>query len=296
MVVKNDIMKKIKIYSTILLITSCLSCNKDNSDVTNDNLYNNEVQFVEFDRYKLVDLSKMGVYANDFQINQGVTIRNKKTSRRYLDKEKSSFMSYVLGDEKHSLAEVDFNQNGFEKYDLKNNILVPEGFMKNKFDIVNKLSKSIYGKKNIVSFKSSSFTIKEEIYVPKIIKTDMISNFNSELNCYEAFKDNFIINYNVDPLNKNGVAVLLLTDGITSDMSLDDLRNTPNSIDRKILIFDPVDDGSIQIPSNALQGIPNNSFVTAIVMRNNNLLKDNGDNRVYYVSGSEFYERFLLTN
>lgn len=292
---------KYKIF-TIIALTFLTSCNQKDDDTTVQET-NNEVKVVELSKTSKFQGNELGIYGMEFAELNDFTLRNKITKYRYSDGIKDYLNSYALTKEVADLnkfSKVAFAGLSFEK---TNEMLEPQ-FLKayranNGVGIkekVEEVASTMFGKEQTFNLKTDDYVINESQYIPELITINNVGSLDESINRYRTNRNNLSVAYNTDIKNKNGVALLILWDGTTQDMSIQELGSTNMEYKNKIMVFDPNDSGVLNVPQSALSKFPANANITIVLMRGNAKIIDKGNKKHYLVTSSEQYERIVLEN
>ena len=287
--------------ATIIALALLIGCNEQEEDSINANENNNGIKVVELSRTRNVKVDDLGVYGLDYTGLNDFTLRNKITQYRYSDGIKEHLNSYGLAkkvSDINTFSKVHFSGLSFEK---TNNMMEPtflkEFRAKNGVGIkekVKEIAHTMFGQEQTFYLKTNTYAIEERQYVPKLITINNVGTFDASLNRFRANKKRLSVEYNADPNNKNGVALLILWDGTTQDMSLQELAAMNMEYKNKIIVFDPKDSGVLNVPQQALSKFPQNANITLVLKRGNGKIMDIGNKKHYLVSSSEHYERIVL--
>ena len=288
---KNKTLKK---TIGFLLITAIVACGKDQ-------ITSNE------DKVQIVNLStdfntkNLGIYGNEFGAMNDFTLRNKITRFRSQDGIKNSFNSFALTKEQNDLTKYQRVAFGNIEYLKENNIMEPSFLTtintKNAGsyeDKTQEIANNNYGKIQSFITKSNSFSIEEEMYVPKVIEILGIENFDEKINGYWVNQSGFTIQYNQDAKNENGLALLIKWDGTTRNMTLEELGQADMSIKEAFAIFDPIDDGNFYVSNDALAKFPQYANLSIKLMRGNAKIIEKDHKNHYITTSSEQYEYLVL--
>lgn len=284
----------------ITVITLLASCNRNEEDPINT-INNNGIKVVNLSRTSNVQVNELGVYGMEFSALNDFTLRNKITRYRSSEGIKDHLSSYVLAKETsdlNSFNEVVFSGLNFEK---TTNIMEPM-FLKayrakngtGIKDKVKEIANTMFGQEQMFSLKTNKYTIEESLYIPKLLVINTLGDFDESLNKYIVNRNSLSIKYNIDTNNKNGVAALILWDGTTQDMSLQELGNMNMEYRNKIVVFDPIDSGVLNVPQSALSKFPSNANITIVLMRGNAKIINRSNKNHYLVTSSEIYEHIIL--
>lgn len=234
-------------------------------------------------------------YFNDF------TLRNKITKYRYSEGIKDYLNSYALTKEVADLNT--FNKVAFAglSFEKTNEMMEPQ-FLKvyrakkgvGIKEKVQEVSSAMFGKEQTFNLKTSNYEIDESLYIPELITINNVGSFDESINRYRVNKHNLSIEYNTDIKNKNGVALLILWDGTTQDMSIQELGSMNMEYKNKIVVFNPIDSGILNVPQSALSKFPKNANITILLMRGNAKIIEKGNKKHYLVTSSEQYEHIVL--
>ena len=279
-----------------------VSYNQNDGDSINAKENNNGIKVVELSRTGNVEVNELGIYGMEFADLNDFTLRNKITKYRYSDGIKDYLNSYALTKEVTDLNT--FNKVAFAGLSFKktNEMMEPQ-FLKayrakkgiGIKEKVQEVSSTMFGKEQTFNLKTSNYEIKESQYIPELITINNVGgSFDESINSYRVNKNNLSIEYNTDIKNKNGVALLILWDGTTQDMSVQELRSMNMESKNKIVVFDPNDSGVLNVPQSALSKFPKNANITLVLMRGNAKIIDKGNKKHYLVTSSEQYERIVL--
>jgi hypothetical protein len=159
---------------------------------------------------------------------------------------------------------------------------------------VQEVSSAMFGKEQTFNLKTSNYEIDESLYIPELITINNVGSFDESINRYRVNKHNLSIEYNTDIKNKNGVALLILWDGTTQDMSIQELGSMNMEYKNKIVVFNPIDSGILNVPQSALSKFPKNANITILLMRGNAKIIEIGNKKHYLVTSSEQYEHIVL--
>jgi hypothetical protein len=291
-------MKSIKnIIVTISALALLASCERNDETAISQIDNQNGIKVVELSKTDTFQGNELGIYGLEFSGMQDITLRNKITKYRYSDDVKEHLSSYAITKEVSDLGRFDqisFGEIGFEKtnkmmepkflkqYRAKNGVGIKEK--------VAEVSETMFGKEQKFSLRTDSYEINESAYIPELIDIDNAGTFDETINRYTASRGGLSISYNVDAKNESGVALLLLWDGTTKDMSMQELASMNMEYKNKIVVFDPNDSGVLNVPQYALSKFPKNANLTMVLMRNNAKLIEKSGKKHYLVTGSEQYE------
>lgn len=287
--------------ATIIALALLIGCNEQEEDSINANENDNGIKVVELSRTRNVKVDDLGVYGLDYTGLNDFTLRNKITQYRYSDGIKEHLNSYGLAkkvSDINTFSKVHFSGLSFEK---TNNMMEPtflkEFRAKNGVGIkekVKEIANTMFGQEQTFYLKTNTYAIEERQYVPKLITINNVGTFDASLNRFRANKKRLSVEYNADSNNKNGVALLILWDGTTQDMSLQELAAMNMEYKNKIIVFDPKDSGVLNVPQQALSKFPQNANITLVLKRGNGKIMEIGNKKHYLVSSSEHYERTVL--
>lgn len=287
--------------ATIIALALLIGCNEQEEDSINANENDNGIKVVELSRTRNVKVDDLGVYGLDYTGLNDFTLRNKITQYRYSDGIKEHLNSYGLAkkvSDINTFSKVHFSGLSFEK---TNNMMEPtflkEFRAKNGVGIkekVKEIANTMFGQEQTFYLKTNTYAIEERQYVPKLITINNVGTFDASLNRFRANKKRLSVEYNADSNNKNGVALLILWDGTTQDMSLQELAAMNMEYKNKIIVFDPKDSGVLNVPQQALSKFPQNANITLVLKRGNGKIMEIGNKKHYLVSSSEHYERIVL--
>ena len=259
---------KYKIF-TIIALTLLASCNQKDDDTSIQEVNSNDITVVELSKTNNFQGDELGIYGMEFAYLNDFTLRNKITKYRYSDGIKDYLNSYALTKEVTDLNT--FNKVAFAglSFEKTNEMMEPQFLKayraKNGKGIkekVQEVSSAMFGKEQTFNLKTSSYKIDESLYIPELITINNVGSFDESINRYRVNKDNLSIEYNTDIKNKNGVALLILWDGTTQDMSIQELGSMNMEYKNKIVVFDPIDSGILNVPQSALSKFPKNANIT----------------------------------
>ena len=297
-------MKKINISIAIIAILVTVSCSVEDASFIEETT--NSVQVIELSRNTPYQGTALGIYGMEFSGMNDFTLRNKITRHRYSDGYKNQLNAYALTKESFDINE--FQHVAFGSMTFEKNLDVMEPLFTKAFnarqnvsrkEIENQIGKVMqenYGSVQQFNIEAGNYRVENEMYVPQPIEIDQIENFDRGANAYWIDRNNFSIKYNQDPNNKNGVALLILWNGTTQNMSLQEIADMNKGYKNKIVVFDPNDTGILKVPSNAFSRFPEYANITIVLMRGNAKNISEGGKSNYIVTGSEQYERVILSN
>ena len=293
----NTLKYKILAIVSFVLLASCNQVEDD----TSIKEINNSIKVVELSKTSNFQGNELGIYGMEFTGLNDFTLRNKITKYRYSDGYKDYLSSYALAKD---VADLDaFNKVVFGglSFEKTNNMMEPQFLKvyraKNGAGIkekVREVSNTMFGKEQTFNLKTSDYVIDENLYIPQLISINSVGYFDESINSYRVNKNNLSIEYNTDIKNKNGVALLILWDGTTQDMSVQELANMNMEYKSKTIVFDPNDSGVLNVPQSALSKFPKNANITIVLMRGNAKIIDKENKKHYLVTSSEHYERIVL--
>ena len=287
---------------TIIALTLLASCNQKDDDTSIQEVNSNDITVVELSKTNNFQGDELGIYGMEFADLNDFTLRNKITKYRYSEGIKDYLNSYALTKEVTDLNT--FNKVAFAglSFEKTNEMMEPQ-FLKayrakkgvGIKEKVQEVSSAMFGKEQTFSLKTSNYEIKESQYIPELITINNVGgSFDESINSYRVNKNNLSVEYNTDIKNKNGVALLILWDGTTQDMSVQELGSMNMESKNKIVVFDPNDSGALNVPQSALSKFPKNANITLVLMRGNAKIIDKGNKKHYLVTSSEQYERIVL--
>lgn len=287
---------------TIIAMALLVSCNQNDESSVSPNESQNGIIVVELSKTNNSQVNELGIYGMEFSGLNDFTLRNKITRFRYSEGIKDHLSSYVLTKDVADLST--FNKVAFAGLNFeKTNAMMEPQFLKayrakkgaGIKEKVQEVSSAMFGKEQTFNLETSDgYVIDESQYVPELININNVGAFDESINSYRVSKNNLSIAYNADAKNKNGVAVLILWDGTTRDMSIQELANMNMGYKSKTVVFDPNDNGVLNVPQNALSKFPKNANLTIVLMRGNAKIIEKENKKHYLVTGSEQYERVVL--
>jgi hypothetical protein len=291
---------KYKIF-TIIALTLLASCNQKDDDTSIQEVNSNDITVVELSKTSNFQGNELGIYGMEFAGLNDFTLRNKITKYRYSEGIKDYLNSYALTKEVADLNT--FNKVAFAglSFEKTNEMMEPQ-FLKvyrakkgvGIKEKVQEVSSAMFGKEQTFNLKTSNYEIDESLYIPELITINNVGSFDESINRYRVNKHNLSIEYNTDIKNKNGVALLILWDGTTQDMSIQELGSMNMEYKNKIVVFNPIDSGILNVPQSALSKFPKNANITILLMRGNAKIIEKGNKKHYLVTSSEQYEHIVL--
>ena len=85
--------------------------------------------------------------------------------------------------------------------------------------------------------------------------------------------------------------------GEKEGMSFNELGGLDMNKRTQIAVFDPLDNGFLNIPNTALNKFPENAILTVKIMRGNSKIVSLDDETdIYMTNMFEYYKRIILTN
>ena len=297
-------MKKINISIVVLAILAIVGCREEDASFIEETT--NRVNVIELSRNIPYQGTELGIYGMEFSGLNDFTLRNKITRNRYSDGYRNQLNAYALTKESFDINE--FKNVAFGSMTFEKNLDMMEPLFTKAFNArknvsrkeiegqIGKVMEENYGSVQNFTIGAGDYRIENEMYVPQPIEIDQIDNFDRGTNAYWIDRNNFSIKYNHDPNNKNGVALLVLWNGTTQDMSLREIADINKEYKNKIVVFNPNDTGVLNVPSHVFSRFPEYANITIVLMRGNAKRIIKGDKTNYIVTGSEQYERVILSN
>ena len=291
-------------YKIITIVISALlaSCNEGFNNEVSDNNSNNTVKVVELSTTLSYSGNDLGIYSKEFGDLNDCTLRNKITTHRSTDGFEDRLNSYLIAKDDaqiNDLSEVTFGEITYEKtaHDMMEPKFLKQ-FRANKGvgtkEKVHQISKDIFGSEQYFLLKGNNYTIEKSQYVPQKISISKMGRLDKSINTYKTNRDNLSVQYNIDTKNKNGVLLILMWDGSRQDMNMQQLGSLNMDIKKLIAVFDPNDNGNLQVPASALSSFPKNANITSILMRGNSSIVEKDNKKHYIVTSSEQYERIIV--
>jgi hypothetical protein len=252
--------------------------------------------------------SDLGVYSNEFGYIDNLTIRTKATSVLINGNVQTNAFSIATDVNEVLNLPIKFNKvkiGDMELIKVKKGFLSPRSNMNSQNSkiesqrISSQILNNFFSKKIIFNIDSSVRPIKEELYIPHpiIVNPQFEAKFNSENPIEFKNRSSFTFEYNKDEKNKKGVLVLLSWSGEKEGMSFNELGGLDMNKRTQIAVFDPLDNGFLNIPNTALNKFPENAILTVKIMRGNSKIVSLDDETDIYITNmSEYYKRIILTN
>jgi hypothetical protein len=153
--------------------------------------------------------------------------------------------------------------------------------------IIQFLENEIVGKDiKIRNIRGEEPVFEEAFYVPERIILNGTDEYSISGTAFMKMRrDNFILNYNYDEQNQNGLLITLYYRGEHYPVTLEDFENLDpsNNVTRAIHIKAESPTGTMTIPPSFFDDIPDNGLVTMYVKR--------GNARVFSKQGKEYSVR-----
>ena len=167
----------------------------------------------------------------------------------------------------NSIKNIDVSEKrtkGFQKKESNGNKIHFAEFDKNllfsRRGSERKLNDELFGRKLKYtiskgdSYNSKTGTSQDSVYIPQLLNVSING---------KTIETGTEIFWNPDPLNKNGVAILMEYNAINQEETI--ALDNPKSIRRSFVVADT--DGSYQMKLEDFNVFPNNSYLTINVMR-----------------------------
>ncbi len=286
---------------TIIAMAILTSCNQNDESLVSPNENQNGIIVVELSQTNNSQVNDLGIYGMEFSALNDFTLRNKITRFRYSEGIRDHLSSYALTKNVANLSK--FNKVAFAGLNFeKTNAMMEPKFLKayrakkgvGIKEKVQEVCNAMFGEEQTFSLETENYVIDESQYTPELINITNVGDFDASINSYRVSRNNLSITYNADAKNQNGVAVLILWDGTTQDMSIQELANMNMGYKSKTIVFDPNDSGVLNVPKSALSKFPKNAKLTIVLMRGNAKIIEKENKKHYLVTSSEQYERIVL--